>query len=51
MRITTILILTAVTILAADKKGYPGQAGNDNLELVGSVITDHEEIRRRWVRS
>jgi hypothetical protein len=46
MRITTILILTAVTILAADKKGYPGQAGNDNIELVGSVITDHEEIRQ-----
>ena len=46
MRITTILILAAVTALAADKKGYPGQAGNDNLELVGSVITDHEEIRQ-----
>jgi hypothetical protein len=40
------LILAAVTALAADKKGYPGQAGNDNLELVGSVITDHEEIRQ-----
>jgi hypothetical protein len=46
MRITTILILAAVTALAADKKGYPGQAGNDNIELVGSVITDHEEIRQ-----
>jgi hypothetical protein len=46
MRITTILILAAVTTLAADKKGYPGQAGNDNIELVGSVITDHEEIRQ-----
>jgi hypothetical protein len=46
MRITTMLILTGVTILAADKKGYPGQAGNDNIELVGSVITDHEEIRQ-----
>ena len=46
MRITTILILAAVTLLAADKKGYPGQAGNDNIELVGSVITDHEEIRQ-----
>jgi hypothetical protein len=40
------LILTGVTALAADKKGYPGQAGNDNIELVGSVITDHEEIRQ-----
>ena len=46
MRITTVLILAAVTVLAADKKGYPGQAGNDNIELVGSVITDHEEIRQ-----
>jgi len=46
MRITTILILAAVTALAADKKGYPGQAGNDNIELVGSVITDREEIRQ-----
>jgi hypothetical protein len=46
MRITTILILAAVTAVAADKKGYPGQAGNDNIELVGSVITDREEIRQ-----
>jgi len=46
MRTSAILILAAVTALAADKKGYPGQAGNDNLELVGSVITDHEEIRQ-----
>jgi len=46
MRITTVLILAAVTVLAADKKGYPGQAGNDNIELVGSVITDPEEIRQ-----
>jgi hypothetical protein len=46
MRLSAILILAAVTALAADKKGYPGQAGNDNIELVGSVITDHEEIRQ-----
>lgn len=46
MRITTALILAAVAVLAADKKGYPGQAGNDNIELVGSVITDPEEIRQ-----
>lgn len=46
MRTSAILILAAVTALAADKKGYPGQAGNDNIELVGSVITDHEEIHQ-----
>jgi hypothetical protein len=46
MRTTTALILAAVTVLAADKKSYPGQAGNDNIELVGSVITDPEEIRQ-----
>lgn len=46
MKIPAILILAAVASLAADKKGYPGQAGNDNLELVGTVITDHEEIRQ-----
>ena len=46
MKRSAILILAAVTVLAADKKGYPGQAGNDNIELVGSVITDREEIRQ-----
>ena len=46
MKLSAIFILAAVTALAADKKGYPGQAGNDNIELVGSVITDHEEIRQ-----
>jgi hypothetical protein len=46
MKLSAILILTGVAILAADKKGYPGQAGNDNIELVGSVITDHEEIHQ-----
>lgn len=46
MKLPAILILAAVAGLAADKKGYPGQAGNDNIELVGTVITNHEEIRQ-----
>jgi hypothetical protein len=46
MKSSAILILAAVAGLAADKKGFPGQAGNDNIELVGSVITDREEIRQ-----
>jgi len=46
MKFTTVLMLAALTAVAADKKGYPGQAGNDNIELVGSVITEHEEIRQ-----
>ena len=46
MKLSAILILAAMAGLAAEKKGYPGQAGNDNIELVGSVITDREEIRQ-----
>jgi hypothetical protein len=46
MKSSAILILAALTALAGDKKGFPGQAGNDNIELVGSVITDREEIRQ-----
>jgi hypothetical protein len=46
MRNTTILVLAALTALAADHKSYPGQAGNDNIELVGTVITEPEEIRQ-----
>src|SRR5579863_2677431 len=46
MTLSAILILAAMADFAADKKGYPGQAGNDNIELVGSVITDREEIRQ-----
>jgi hypothetical protein len=46
MKLLAILILAAMAGVAADKKGFPGQAGNDNIELVGTVITDHEDIRQ-----
>jgi len=32
--------------LFADRKPLPGQAGNDDVELVGSVIVDRDEIRQ-----
>jgi hypothetical protein len=37
--------LLAVTVLAADKKVFPGQAGNDNIELTGTLMIDPMEIR------
>jgi hypothetical protein len=46
IKISPALLLLAATALAADKKSFLGQAGNDNIELVGTVITDREEIRQ-----
>ena len=31
--------------LAADKKAFPGQAGNDNIELAATVMIDASQIR------
>ncbi|HWZ31837.1 MAG TPA: hypothetical protein VNX18_10910 [Bryobacteraceae bacterium] len=40
-------LLIAVSMLAyADKKPLPGQAGNDDIELVGSVIVDRDEVKQ-----
>lgn len=40
-----IFILTLIaTAFAGEPKPLPGQAGNDNIELVGSVIIDRDEI-------
>src|SRR5579872_5925035 len=36
----------AVAALGADKKAFPGQAGNDNIELTGTLIMDSAEIRQ-----
>jgi hypothetical protein len=43
-----LLILTTITLSAfgGEKKPLPGQAGNDDVELVGTVIVDHEEVKR-----
>ena len=42
-----VFILTLISLsLFAQKKQLPGQAGNDDVELVGSVIVDREEIKQ-----
>jgi hypothetical protein len=38
--------LSAMTAMAADKKAFPGQAGNDNIELTGTLLIDPAENRR-----
>ena len=42
----TIAFLFALAALAADKKAFPGQAGNDNIELTGTLMIDPAEIRQ-----
>jgi hypothetical protein len=39
-------LLLALTTLAADKKAFPGQAGNDNIDLTGTLMLDPAEIRQ-----
>lgn len=41
-----VLILATLSALtfAADRKALPGQAGNDDVELVGSVLIDRQEV-------
>ena len=41
----TIVFLCALAAVAADKKAFPGQAGNDNIELTGTLLIDPAEIR------
>ena len=44
----TVVILCALSTMtakAADKKAFPGQAGNDNIELTGTLLIDPAEIR------
>jgi hypothetical protein len=36
----------ALSAVAADKKAFPGQAGNDNIELTGTLIMDPAEIHQ-----
>ena len=43
----TVVILGALSTMtarAADKKAFPGQAGNDNIELTGTLLIDAAEI-------
>jgi len=41
-----LVLLTAASLLASagDRKPLPGQAGNDDIELVASVIVDRAEV-------
>jgi hypothetical protein len=41
-----IVIAIATLGLAFERKPLPGQAGNDDIELVGSVIIDRQEIQQ-----
>jgi len=43
-----LLVLSAIPLLAiaGERKPLPGQAGNDDIELVGSVIVDKDEIKQ-----
>jgi hypothetical protein len=40
----SVAILCALAVMAADKKAFPGQAGNDNVELTGTLLMDPAEI-------
>jgi hypothetical protein len=40
------LIALSIVALAGDKKPLPGQAGNDDIELVGKVMVDRDEIKQ-----
>ena len=46
MKVAAAIAFLAVTALAADKKAFPGQAGNDNIELTGTLMIDPAEIRQ-----
>ena len=46
MKTATVVFLFALAAMAADKKAFPGQAGNDNIELTGTLIMDPAEIHQ-----
>lgn len=46
MKLTLIFALILTLPLIGEKKQLPGQAGNDDIELVGSVIIDRDEIQQ-----
>lgn len=46
MKYVLILVLTALIALGGDPKPLPNQAGNDDIEIAGTVILDREECRK-----
>ena len=45
MKLAAVLLF-AFAAGAADKKSFPGQAGNDNIELTGTLLMDRAEIHQ-----
>jgi hypothetical protein len=43
--VVVLCVLSTMTGMAADKKVFPGQAGNDNIELTGTLLMDPAQIR------
>jgi hypothetical protein len=41
-----MVVAMALALPAADRKPLPGQAGNDDIDLSGSVMVDREEIKQ-----
>ncbi len=46
MKSCVVLTVIAALAMGADKRLLPGQAGNDDIELAGSVILDRDEIHQ-----
>jgi len=46
MKTAAVVVLCALAALAADKKAFPGQAGNDNIELTGTLLMDQAGIHQ-----
>src|SRR5579871_5879707 len=46
MKLILALALSTACAWAADKKPLPNQAGNDDIELVGTLILDRQDIQQ-----
>jgi hypothetical protein len=46
MKCVSLALLISLSGFAGEKKPLPGQAGNDDIELVGSLIIDRDEIKQ-----
>jgi hypothetical protein len=45
MKRALLILVPALVALAADKKPLPNQAGNDDVDLTGALMTERQEIR------
>jgi hypothetical protein len=46
MKYLSLALLIPLLTYAGEKKPLPGQAGNDDVELVGSIMIDRDEIKQ-----